>query len=431
MSPPRATVSSSALFRAPRRDTHRRRPPPGGRRPRHLPDPHAPTLPAPRLRGARVRRAARPRPAAHARSHGRGQHCGRGERAGAGQPDPVQLRTRHRPAHQLPRHPARRHRALPHRAVRRRDGGTAERGRQAGAGHQGQGAAAARGMVGARLRADRGRHRARPGEARHRPPPRPRRARALPGRHRLALQEAGLLRRRREGADAGTAERRGAGGVRRERGAPGRGEPGGGGGEPGVSRREGGQADGHPARGILVVPQGRIRRAEGRGRRPRPAPALVRRPGVHRFPGHRRLAGAGQRARQGDAPSERRRRGAVRGRQLRHPGKPPLLDRRAPHFCSRSSRARPFSRSEWDAATEQLSNLYANNGYIYARIEPVETRRTACRRQVHTRPRLADPRGISRHPEQDRDRRQRRHPRAGDPRGDRAAARATCSTASS
>ena len=37
----------------------------------------------------------------------------------------------------------------------------------------------------------------------------------------------------------------------------------------------------------------------------------------------------------------------------------------------------PFSRSEWDAATEQLSNLYANNGYIYARVEPVETRRTA------------------------------------------------------
>jgi outer membrane protein insertion porin family len=37
---------------------------------------------------------------------------------------------------------------------------------------------------------------------------------------------------------------------------------------------------------------------------------------------------------------------------------------------------RPFSRSEWEAATEQLSNLYANNGYIYARIEPLETRRT-------------------------------------------------------
>jgi outer membrane protein insertion porin family len=37
----------------------------------------------------------------------------------------------------------------------------------------------------------------------------------------------------------------------------------------------------------------------------------------------------------------------------------------------------PFSRSVWDAATEQVSNLYANNGYIYARVDPVETRRTA------------------------------------------------------
>ena len=35
-----------------------------------------------------------------------------------------------------------------------------------------------------------------------------------------------------------------------------------------------------------------------------------------------------------------------------------------------------FNRSEWDAATEHVSNLYANNGYIYARVDPVETRRT-------------------------------------------------------
>lgn len=39
-------------------------------------------------------------------------------------------------------------------------------------------------------------------------------------------------------------------------------------------------------------------------------------------------------------------------------------------------RERPFSRSEWDAATEKLQNLYANNGYIYAQVEPSETRRT-------------------------------------------------------
>jgi outer membrane protein insertion porin family len=37
---------------------------------------------------------------------------------------------------------------------------------------------------------------------------------------------------------------------------------------------------------------------------------------------------------------------------------------------------RPFNRSEWDAATEKITNLYANNGYIYAQIEPSETRRT-------------------------------------------------------
>jgi len=38
--------------------------------------------------------------------------------------------------------------------------------------------------------------------------------------------------------------------------------------------------------------------------------------------------------------------------------------------------ARPFSRTDWDAATEKVQNLYANNGYIYAQVEPVETRRT-------------------------------------------------------
>ena len=37
--------------------------------------------------------------------------------------------------------------------------------------------------------------------------------------------------------------------------------------------------------------------------------------------------------------------------------------------------SRAFSRSEWDAATEKVQNLYANNGYIYAQAEPSETRR--------------------------------------------------------
>jgi len=35
-----------------------------------------------------------------------------------------------------------------------------------------------------------------------------------------------------------------------------------------------------------------------------------------------------------------------------------------------------FSRSQWDAATEKVQNLYANNGYIYAQVEPVESKRS-------------------------------------------------------
>jgi len=38
---------------------------------------------------------------------------------------------------------------------------------------------------------------------------------------------------------------------------------------------------------------------------------------------------------------------------------------------------RPFSRTEWDAATEKVQTLYANNGYIYAQVAPEEIRRTA------------------------------------------------------
>jgi outer membrane protein insertion porin family len=37
---------------------------------------------------------------------------------------------------------------------------------------------------------------------------------------------------------------------------------------------------------------------------------------------------------------------------------------------------RPFSRTEWEGATSKLQDLYANNGYIYAQVEPSETRRT-------------------------------------------------------
>ena len=37
---------------------------------------------------------------------------------------------------------------------------------------------------------------------------------------------------------------------------------------------------------------------------------------------------------------------------------------------------KPFNRSEWDAATEKVGELYANNGYIYAQVTPKEVRRT-------------------------------------------------------
>jgi outer membrane protein insertion porin family len=36
----------------------------------------------------------------------------------------------------------------------------------------------------------------------------------------------------------------------------------------------------------------------------------------------------------------------------------------------------PFSRKDWDAATEKVRNLYANTGYIYSRVEPEMVRRT-------------------------------------------------------
>jgi outer membrane protein insertion porin family len=36
----------------------------------------------------------------------------------------------------------------------------------------------------------------------------------------------------------------------------------------------------------------------------------------------------------------------------------------------------PFNQTEWDAATEKVQNLYANNGYIYAQVVPEEARRT-------------------------------------------------------
>jgi outer membrane protein insertion porin family len=36
----------------------------------------------------------------------------------------------------------------------------------------------------------------------------------------------------------------------------------------------------------------------------------------------------------------------------------------------------PFSQADWEAATSKVQDAYANNGYIYAHVEPVERRRT-------------------------------------------------------
>ena len=36
----------------------------------------------------------------------------------------------------------------------------------------------------------------------------------------------------------------------------------------------------------------------------------------------------------------------------------------------------PFDKGDWDTATERVRNLYSNNGYIYSRVEAVESRRT-------------------------------------------------------
>ncbi len=41
--------------------------------------------------------------------------------------------------------------------------------------------------------------------------------------------------------------------------------------------------------------------------------------------------------------------------------------------------SRPFSRSEWNEATDKVQKLYANNGYIYAQVQPEEVRRTGTR----------------------------------------------------
>ncbi len=46
-------------------------------------------------------------------------------------------------------------------------------------------------------------------------------------------------------------------------------------------------------------------------------------------------------------------------------------------FGADGGAGKPFNSVEWSSATEGVSTLYSNNGYIYAQIEPEETRRTS------------------------------------------------------
>ncbi|MFN8650942.1 MAG: outer membrane protein assembly factor BamA [Gemmatimonadales bacterium] len=39
-------------------------------------------------------------------------------------------------------------------------------------------------------------------------------------------------------------------------------------------------------------------------------------------------------------------------------------------------KGQPFNSTEWSSATENITTLYSNNGYIYAQVQPEETRRT-------------------------------------------------------
>jgi outer membrane protein insertion porin family len=45
-------------------------------------------------------------------------------------------------------------------------------------------------------------------------------------------------------------------------------------------------------------------------------------------------------------------------------------------FGADGGAGQPFNSTEWNSATENVSTLYSNNGYIYAQVSPEETRRT-------------------------------------------------------
>ena len=89
--------------------------------------------------------------------------------------------------------------------------------------------------------------------------------------------------------------------------------------------------------------------------------------------------------RQGRPRADRGRGAGLSHRHLRHRGQPAVLARGAVVRSTRTStcadttsRFRPFfSQGAWDKATEMVKTLYGNNGYIYSRVEPQQTRRIA------------------------------------------------------
>ena len=181
--------------------------------------------------------------------------------------------------------------------------------------------------------------------------------------------------------------------------------------------------------GLLVVPEGRVRRAQGRAGRARAAAPLVRRPGLRGLPGHPRLAGVRLRRRQGGPAPHGGRGAGLPGRDLRHRGQPALLDRGAAGVLSlRPGRAhrRPERRSRARSAARngtrpprRCRTSTPTTATSTPRSQPEEIRRTGPDGNAGGGPALDHPGGLAGHDQQGRDRRQRRHPRAGDPGGDR------------
>ena len=280
------------------------------------------------LGGPAALAAQEPQAAAGGSAHRR-QHRRRGQFASHPVPDHRHRRSRRAAAGELSGHPARHHQSLPHRPVRRRPGGAADRGRQAGARAQGEGAPGAGALGRARHESGLRGIGEGPGQAGRGPAARPQRRGAVPRLDRFPVQARGLLRRADQDAGAASGRRPGPGRVRRERGQSGLHQPGRRRGQSPVFRQECGRSHDHQARGLLVVPEGRVRRGQAGAGRAREAPGLVRRPRLHGLPGDGRLARGGQHRGQGDPPPQGGRGPAVLGGDVRPRGESSVLGRGA------------------------------------------------------------------------------------------------------